>query len=99
MVLGDDEIASQKAVLKNMKTGEKKTIDLSKGLRGAVCLPVHGAGGLGVLTGIGPERTFLVGALPGGSASSRKRINPAAGNGGNPLEWNYLFGGAIWQSL
>ena len=30
MVLGDDEIASQKAVLKNMKTGEKKTIDLSK---------------------------------------------------------------------
>ena len=30
MVLGDDEIASQKAVLKNMKTGEKKEIDLSK---------------------------------------------------------------------
>ena len=30
MVLGDDEIASQKAVLKNMKTGEKKTIDLSE---------------------------------------------------------------------
>jgi histidyl-tRNA synthetase len=30
MVLGDDEIASQKAILKNMKTGEKKEIDLSK---------------------------------------------------------------------
>ena len=30
MVLGDDELASQKAVLKNMKTGEKKTVDLSQ---------------------------------------------------------------------
>ena len=98
MVLGDDEIASQKAVLKNMKTGEKKTIDLSKDfVEQYVCLSTeqedlrfnrHRTG------------TDVFGRGPAGRQRFLPKTDrPRCGERRVPIGIDYLFGGAIWQSL